>query len=123
MTCLFCEKAKESTHLKDFENSYAIFDEFPVSPGHVLLISKEHIPDWFSAAETIQQEFTKATNELKKTLDQKFHPQAYNIGLNCGRAAGQTLMHLHLHLIPRYEGDMENPRGGVRGVIPGKQNY
>jgi diadenosine tetraphosphate (Ap4A) HIT family hydrolase len=60
---------------------------------------------------------------IKKLLDKKFNPDGYNIGMNCGEAAGQTVMHCHIHIIPRYNGDCENPRGGVRGVIPSKQNY
>jgi diadenosine tetraphosphate (Ap4A) HIT family hydrolase len=64
-----------------------------------------------------------AIENVKKILDERYHPQGYNIGINCGEVAGQTIHHCHIHIIPRYEGDVENPRGGVRGVIPSKQNY
>ena len=62
-------------------------------------------------------------NEAKKLIDKKYKPDGYNIGINSGESAGQTVMHLHVHLIPRYKGDVENPRGGIRGIIPEKQNY
>ncbi len=68
-------------------------------------------------------ELWKLVDECKKIVDKEFNPDGYNIGINCGEAAGQTVMHLHIHLIPRYKGDIENPRGGVRGVIPVKRIY
>ena len=68
-------------------------------------------------------EIISVLEKLKRLLDDEYHPDGYNIGINCGKTAGQTVMHFHLHLMPRYEGDMADPRGGVRGVLPSKQKY
>jgi len=108
---------------QNFEHCYAIYDQFPVSQGHVLLIPHTHIEDWFAASAPVQLGMVQALNSMKAFLDQKFSPDGYNIGANCGPVAGQTVFHLHMHLIPRYTGDMEDPRGGIRGVIPHKQKY
>jgi len=122
MSCLFCDMA-QNKKLHDYQHCYVIKDEFPVSKGHLLIISKEHVETWFHASDAAKIEMIKVLDSLKVALDEELHPDGYNIGLNCGKAAGQTIMHLHLHLIPRYHGDTENPRGGVRGVIPSKQQY
>lgn len=108
-----------------FENSigFVIFDNFPVSEGHSLVIPKRVYSSYFDST----KEELKGLNELmfqtKDYLDKKFKPQGYNIGVNCGLVSGQTIDHVHIHLIPRYVNDVEDPRGGVRGVIPSKQKY
>lgn len=108
-----------------FENSigFVIYDNYPVSEGHSLIIPKRIYPDYFES--TLEE--INGLNELifktKEFLDKKFSPQGYNIGINCGEASGQTINHLHIHLIPRYLDDVDDPRGGVRGVIPSKQKY
>jgi len=125
-TCIFCEipeRKAPSQIIQNFEHCYAIYDQFPVSQGHVLLIPHTHIEDWFAASAPVQLGMVQALNSMKAFLDQKFSPDGYNIGANCGPVAGQTVFHLHMHLIPRYTGDMEDPRGGIRGVIPHKQKY
>jgi diadenosine tetraphosphate (Ap4A) HIT family hydrolase/predicted house-cleaning noncanonical NTP pyrophosphatase (MazG superfamily) len=124
--CLFCQFAKGEKPIsifEDFQHCFAIKDQYPVSPGHVLIIPKEHTENWFTAKEEVRMDMIKALHVLKDKLDLDYQPQGYNIGANCGEIAGQTIMHLHLHLIPRYQGDMEDPKGGVRGVIPSKQKY
>ena len=124
--CLFCQignKEREVQFYALFTHCYVIKDQFPVSKGHLLIIPYEHIDNWFTANEEVQVEMLKVLSLMKKQLDNELAPDGYNIGANCGEAAGQTIMHLHLHLIPRYKGDMDNPRGGVRGVIPSKQKY
>jgi diadenosine tetraphosphate (Ap4A) HIT family hydrolase/predicted house-cleaning noncanonical NTP pyrophosphatase (MazG superfamily) len=124
--CLFCEYASGKKIVKIFEtftHCYAIKDQFPVSMGHILIIPNEHTENWFTAREEVRQDMMKALHVLKDRLDLEYCPQGYNIGANCGQIAGQSVMHLHLHLIPRYKGDMEDPKGGVRGVIPSKQKY
>ncbi len=122
--CLFCQRAHaEVEFLGIFSHCYAIKDKYPVSKGHTLIIPHEHTENWFTASEEVRLDMMKAMHLLKAKLDLYYRPQGYNIGINCGEMAGQSVMHLHLHLIPRYDGDMENPKGGVRGVIPSKQKY
>lgn len=118
--CPFCNKPAEIAY-----NTYwkAIYDEFPVSPGHTLIVSQAHVFSWFDLSHDVQESALELINLVKEILDEKFHPDGYNIGINVGEAAGQSVPHCHIHIIPRYNGDVENPRGGVRGVIPSKQNY
>ena len=120
--CPFCQLPEEEI-LYSSELVIAFHDRFPVSEGHTLIITKRHIPSFFDALEEERREIDIAIQKMKVYLDGKYSPDGYNIGLNCGEAAGQSVPHLHVHLIPRYKGDMENPRGGVRGVIPSKQSY
>jgi diadenosine tetraphosphate (Ap4A) HIT family hydrolase len=101
----------------------ALWDAFPVSPGHLLVVPKRHVATWFDATEEERTAILKALDDAKALIDGQRGPDGYNIGINVGRAAGQTVFHLHVHLIPRYSGDVEDPRGGVRHVIPGKGNY
>ena len=122
MNCIFCNIEKERI-ITENELAFAIYDSFPVSRGHMLIIPKKHIRNYFETDEHTKLQLWKLVDECKEMADKKFAPQGYNIGINCGEAAGQTVMHLHIHLIPRYTGDIENPRGGVRGVIPDKRIY
>ncbi len=123
--CLFCQRSnnKDLIAVARFKHCIVLKDNFPVSPGHVLIMSYQHFEHWFEAPLEVQYDIITAINEIKKMLDTEYHPDGYNIGMNCGQAAGQTIMHLHVHLIPRYTGDMEDPKGGVRGVIPSQQKY
>jgi diadenosine tetraphosphate (Ap4A) HIT family hydrolase len=107
----------------DTDLYYAIWDGFPVSPGHALIIPKEHLPDWFEASSALQRELSNAIDDVKIAIERVHRPDGYNVGFNAGRAAGQTIDHLHVHVIPRYKGDVLDPRGGVRHVIPSKGNY
>ena len=101
-----------------------IWDAFPVSPGHALLVPTRLVPTWFEATPEEQQALIKAVNVAKHAIeDQHGTPDGYNIGINVGEAAGQTVFHLHVHVIPRFTGDVADPRGGVRHVIPAKANY
>ncbi|MGB8853527.1 MAG: DEAD/DEAH box helicase family protein [Pirellulales bacterium] len=104
---------------------FAIFDSFPVSPGHVLVITRRVVPTFFECTAAEQQAIMALVGEVKALLDQRLDPKpdGYNVGFNAGAAAGQTVPHVHVHVIPRYAGDMGDPRGGVRHVIPGKGNY
>jgi diadenosine tetraphosphate (Ap4A) HIT family hydrolase len=122
LTCIFCNIEKERI-ITDNELAYAIYDKFPVNKGHILIIPKKHYKEYFDVDEQIKNELWKLVDKCKEIVDEKYNPDGYNIGINCGEAAGQTVMHLHIHLIPRYKGDIENPRGGVRGVIPNKRIY
>lgn len=103
--------------------SLSFFDGFPVSPGHALIIPRRHVASFFDLTQDERQDMFNMVDEVKRILDDRFHPDGYNIGVNIGEAAGQSIFHVHLHLIPRYSGDVPNPRGGVRGVIPHKQSY
>ncbi len=122
--CLFCkwETEKEKIILEN-EYAFARFDEFPVSNGHVLFMTKRHVKDFFGTTLEEKNAIFELMEKAKEMIDKEYHPDGYNIGMNCGIAAGQSVMHIHVHLIPRYNGDVENPRGGIRGVIPKKQNY
>jgi diadenosine tetraphosphate (Ap4A) HIT family hydrolase len=100
-----------------------IEDEFPVAPGHLLVISNRPCPDWFSLKPEEQGALPAVLGLAKAWIEERHQPEGYNVGMNCGEAAGQTVMHFHCHLIPRTHGDTPHPRGGVRGVIPSKQSY
>ena len=100
-----------------------IRDGYPVSPGHSLVIPKRHVSSFFDATEVEQSAMLALLDHAKAQLDAELKPDGFNIGINDGQAAGQTVPHLHLHLIPRYTGDQQDPRGGVRWVIPGKADY
>lgn len=123
MDCFFCKCLKEEKLLLENDLAYARYDGFPVSKGHLEVIPKRHVKDWWEATNEERMAIITLLDEAKKIVDEKYHPDGYNIGMNLGEMAGQSVMHLHVHLIPRYKGDVENPRGGVRGVIPNKQNY
>ena len=122
LTCPFCNPPNEEVVLAN-DLGYARYDKYPVSPGHLLLIPFRHIPALFDATDEEQIALLALVREAKTPLDNQFHPDGYNIGVNVGKAAGQTVMHLHVHLIPRYAGDVEDPRGGVRGAIPERRKY
>lgn len=100
-----------------------VWDRFPVSPGHALLIPKRHVATWFEASAEEQEALLTAVEAARAEIERDQQPDGYNMGINMGPAAGQTVPHLHVHLIPRYEGDVSDPRGGVRHVIPSKANY
>ncbi|WEG73607.1 HIT family protein [Vagococcus intermedius] len=119
--CLFC--AKTSAILLENKTCLAFYDKFPVSEGHLLIIPKIHRQDYFDLTPREQQDMADLLGQAKILLDKKFQPAGYNIGLNCGEVAGQTIYHCHCHVIPRYKGDCEQPKGGVRGVIPNKMAY
>jgi diadenosine tetraphosphate (Ap4A) HIT family hydrolase len=102
-----------------------IRDAYPVSQGHTLVIPKQHVETYFDAFAGEQTAIWDAVERVQADLDEALDPppDGYNVGFNSGEAAGQTVMHLHIHVIPRWKGDVEDPRGGIRGVIPGKQRY
>ena len=103
--------------------AFAIRDGFPVTPGHTLVVPRRLVATWFEATREEQVAMLELVEVLKAQLDAELHPDGYNIGINVGAAGGQTVMHLHLHLIPRFAGDVPDPRGGIRHVIPGKGYY
>jgi diadenosine tetraphosphate (Ap4A) HIT family hydrolase len=119
-TCPFCQP--EAVLLQN-ELAFALFDRSPVTPGHMLLIPRRHVADWFETTADERVHLMTLADEARAVLIQERRPDGFNLGVNVGMAAGQTVFHVHLHLIPRYVGDVANPRGGVRGVIPAMQNY
>ena len=123
--CTFCsiQKEKKSQHIVENESFFARYDKFPVSKGHVDIVSKRHVTSIFDLCEREVIQLFYIMEKTKRKIDKKFRPDAYNIGINEGRAAGRTVDHLHIHLIPRYKGDVADPTGGIRNVIPGKGNY
>lgn len=124
--CIFCEDKGINLYdsgIPNLKNWYLKWDEYPVNSGHILIIPKRHFQSLFEINFIEFLELWKAIYYAKKLIEKEYNPDGYNIGINDGVAAGQSIMHLHIHLIPRYTGDVENPRGGVRGVIPNKQNY
>jgi len=121
--CIFCKIRNEELQ---FENllAYSSIDSYPVSEFHSLIVPKRHVETYFE----LTKDEILACNELilktkEKILKQDSSVQGFNIGTNAGKSAGQSIMHCHIHLIPRREGDVENPQGGVRSVIPKKQHY
>lgn len=117
------QEIKQNEYLFETKYFFAIFDKFPVSPGHLLIISKSLKKDYFDLDNTEKKDLIKAINKGKDIITQYYLPSGYNIGMNCGEDAGQTVMHFHCHIIPRYKGDMENPRGGIRHCVQGKGYY
>ena len=104
--CLFCEwKDEKEKIILENEYAFARFDEFPVSKGHILFMTKRHVKDFFETTAEEKNAIFELMDQAKAMLDEKYYPDGYNIGMNCGQAAGQSVMHVHVHLIPRYNGD------------------
>jgi len=120
--CIFCNIEEKRILFSD-EHFYIIKDNYPVSPGHMLIISKRHVEEYFHLNKTETDALHDVILKAKGLVEAEHKPDGYNIGMNCSQSAGQTIMHFHCHLIPRYKGDVENPRGGVRHVISGKGYY
>ena len=120
--CPFCNLPSERIIDRD-EHGLVVRDGFPISPGHTLIIPKRHTGSFFDLTETERLDLLLLLDKAKLNLENEFKPDGYNIGINDGPAAGQTVPHLHIHLIPRYAGDRADPRGGVRWIIPEKADY
>ena len=120
--CPFCQLEPHRIVAED-ELAVAYRDGFPVSLGHTVIIPRRHVATLFEATEAEQAALLKMLAQAKAILDKHHQPDGYNIGINHGPAGGQTVPHLHIHLIPRYRGDKEDPRGGVRWVLPDKAKY
>jgi diadenosine tetraphosphate (Ap4A) HIT family hydrolase len=122
MPCPFCNPSPDAV-LAENALAYARPDAFPVTPGHTLLIPFRHFSSFFEATHEERAALFDLADRCRELLAERYRPDGWNIGVNVGAAAGQTVMPLHLHLIPRYDGDVPDPRGGVRGVIPEKRGY
>ena len=120
--CPFCNIEPDRI-LWENEHSYVMYDGFPVSKGHALVIPKRHTNSFFETTTDERNALLAGLDYAKQRIDDDFKPDAYNIGINDGQAAGQTVAHLHIHVIPRYPGDVEDPRGGIRWIFPDKAKY
>ena len=119
--CPFCNIDHEVLAGSDL--CLAIYNKYPVNRGHVLVITRRHVGDYFDLEMDEVEDIWKLVNEVKSMLESTFNPQGFNVGFNVGAVAGQTVDHVHIHVITRYAGDMEDPTGGVRHVIPGRGKY
>ncbi len=124
-SCFFCDKKNfnETSVFGENESFYARRDDFPVSKWHAEIIIKKHIESFFDLTNDELIHFFNLLKQAKKIIQDKYSPDAFNIGINEWYAAGRTVHHLHIHIIPRYTGDVEHPRWWVRHIIPGKGNY
>jgi ATP adenylyltransferase len=121
--CVFCRKSKGEKLLEN-DHVFAVLDGYPVTEGHTLIIPKRHFADYFDISKAENESIYDLIRVRKKQLGQEHGEiQGFNIGINAGEVAGQTIWHCHIHLIPRRKGDVSNPRGGVRGVIPDRMSY
>lgn len=121
--CVFCERITERDYFLEGPLSVAFPDRHPLSAGHTLIVPKAHAADYFHLADAVQGDLWRLVGEVKSRLDDDFSPAGYNVGINVGAAAGQTVFHVHIHLVPRYTGDVPDPRGGIRSVIPERARY
>ena len=122
--CRFCSGNIKDPIVAEWELMLAFEDRFPVSNGHLLIVPKRHTPDWFSMYGEERLEADELLRAMKYKLEKSDSSiTGFNVGINCGQSAGQTIFHAHIHLIPRRDGDTPNPTGGVRGVIPDKMCY
>ena len=121
-SCLFCNPDNAGIIMVN-DHAIAIYDAYPVTPGHSLIIPKRHITSFFEASREEQTAMFDLLTEMRQRTQKERNPDGFNVGINDGTAAGQTVMHLHIHLIPRYTGDTADPRGGVRWIMPDKAPY
>jgi diadenosine tetraphosphate (Ap4A) HIT family hydrolase len=119
--CLFCKDPRGVSI--QHELAYSARDSYPASPGHTVIIPRRHVASFFDLTPEEVAACMGLIKEEKQIIDEEFNPDGYNIGVNVGPAAGQSIFHVHIHIIPRYKGDVENPQGGVRHVIPKKAYY
>ena len=120
--CPFCELSEREL-ISENDTACAFLDCYPVSKGHSLIVPTRHVASIYELASDQQKAIWKLVGQVREVLSVQFDPDGFNIGLNDGEAAGQTVGHAHVHVIPRYVGDLPDPRGGVRWVIPSKANY
>lgn len=120
--CPFCKITSDKMAAQD-ALSFTVRDTLPVSPGHTLVLPKRHIASIFEATKEEVAALWDALQHARTNLTKEYSPDGFNIGINDGLASGQTILHLHIHIIPRYKGDMSDPRGGIRWIFPEKAKY
>ncbi|MHB1100127.1 MAG: HIT family protein [Burkholderiales bacterium] len=123
MTISFCPFCTEEGMIFRNELAHVRHDKYPVNPGHLLILTNHHVSDFFDTTHEEKLALLELLDQSKQYLTKQHAPDGFNVGVNVGEVAGQTVMHVHLHLIPRFTGDVADPRGGVRGVIPARQSY
>lgn len=122
-TCRFCVSKPGRRLILESKFGFAAYDRHPASDGHFLVIPYRHFADYFDINDDEREDLWSLVAQCKSIVDKEWSPDGYNIGINVGESAGQSINHLHIHVIPRYKGDVENPKGGVRGVIPDRKLY
>jgi diadenosine tetraphosphate (Ap4A) HIT family hydrolase len=120
--CVFCNAAPPRIAWSSLL-AQALWDAFPISPGHALIVPRRHVASWSALTPDEKTAITAGIDAMRPLIDARHHPGAYNIGCNDGAEAGQTVMHFHMHVIPRYSGDVPDPRGGIRWVLADKAAY
>jgi len=120
--CPFCSPADKALLARN-ENVIILWDSFPISPGHTLVTPLRHAASWSDLTREEKIAMFDGIDIAQKEIEKQHSPDGYNIGINDGTAAGQTIMHVHLHVIPRYAGDSDDPRGGLRWILPDKARY
>lgn len=122
-SCVFCARIAAGEVIESSERAASFLDGFPISPGHTLVVPRRHVADWFELSAAEQHDIMLLAGTARTRLEVEFSPDGWNIGVNIGTAGGQTIGHVHLHLVPRYRGDREDPRGGVRWILPQRADY
>ena len=123
MACVFCDRLAAGDLAAENELAAAFLDAFPLTHGHTLVVPRRHETDYFALTAAEQTAMWRLVNTVRARVEGELHPDGYNLGVNVGQAAGQTVGHVHIHLIPRYAGDVDDPRGGIRWIIPAKARY
>jgi len=121
--CPFCQAFRTPRIVASSPLAAALFDLFPISPGHTLIVPKRHVADWFDLTEDERNDILELAAQMRERLIVERNPDGWNVGINIGAAGGQTVGHVHMHLIPRYDGDRPDPRGGVRWILPDHAAY
>jgi diadenosine tetraphosphate (Ap4A) HIT family hydrolase len=120
--CPFCSPSPQRVVVAGV-SAMALWDSFPLNPGHVLVVPRRHVASWFDVRPAEREEMLRVADDARRIVVERHCPDGFNLGVNDGVAAGQTVPHVHLHLIPRYRGDIADPRGGVRWIIPERARY
>jgi diadenosine tetraphosphate (Ap4A) HIT family hydrolase len=123
MACPFCDRFTTGDLTAENHLAAAFPDRYPLNPGHTLIVPRRHEPDFLALTGDEQDAIWRLVREVRAHLDARFQPPGYNLGVNVGEAAGQTVGHAHLHVIPRYPGDVADPRGGIRWIVPARAAY
>jgi diadenosine tetraphosphate (Ap4A) HIT family hydrolase len=123
LACVFCERLTAGEFVAENERAVAFLDAYPLTPGHCLIIPRRHEPDFLGLTQDEQSAIWTLVGPVRRHIESNNLPDGYNIGINVGEAAGQTVAHAHLHIIPRRQRDVADPRGGIRGIIPAKARY